>query len=348
MKTYNNLYTNLCSIENLFLAYKNARKGKSSKYYIKRFEKKKIRNIFLLKKELEYLTYKPKQLKRFIIKDPKTRTIHISDFRDRVVHHALINILQPIYEKIFIYDSYANRINKGTHKSIQRFNSFKRKVSKNGRLIKNPYNKNSIIGYVLKADIKQYFNEVNQEILIKIINKKIKDKNIIWLTKQILDNFNSNGNGKGMPLGNYTSQFFANVYLNDLNYFIKHELKAKYYIRYVDDFVIIHSSKKQLLKWKEEIIQFLKEKLKLEIHPDKSKIVPLLRGIDFVGFRNFYYYKLLRKRDIRKIINKIRNYKKGNIIEEKMLEIFQGWNAYAKWANSYKLRNKINKFFKQP
>jgi len=341
MKTYNNLYTNLCSLENLFLAYKNARKGKSSKYYIKRFEKKKVRNIFLLKKELESLTYKPKQLKRFIIKDPKTRTIHISDFRDRVVHHALINILQPIYEKIFIYDSYASRINKGTHKSIQRFNIFKRRVSKNGRLIKNPYSKNSIIGYVLKADIKQYFNEVNQEVLIKIINKKIKDKNVIWLTKQILNNFNSNENGKGMPLGNYTSQFFANVYLNDLDYFIKHELKAKYYIRYVDDFVILHSSKEQLLKWKEEIIQFLKEKLKLEIHPDKSKIVILLRGIDFVGFRNFYYYRLLRKRDIRKIINKIRNYKKGNITEEKMLEIFQGWNAHAKWANSYKLRKRI-------
>ena len=144
-----------------------------------------------------------------------------------------------------------------------------------------------------------------------------------------------------MPLGNLTSQFFANVYLNELDYFVKHNLKVKYYIRYVDDFVILHNSKEQLEVWKQEIDRFLRENLKLELHNEKSKIIPLSRGIDFVGFRNFYYCRLLRKRNIRKILLKIKEYKEGKISKEKIIESFQGWNAYAKWANSYKLRKGI-------
>ena len=144
-----------------------------------------------------------------------------------------------------------------------------------------------------------------------------------------------------MPLGNLTSQFFANVYLNELDYFVKHKLRARYYIRYVDDFVILHKSKKQLEIWKEQIDKFLLQKLKLELHPDKSKVVSLSRGVDFVGFRNFYYHTLLRKRNLRKIIYKIKKYKEGEISKEKVLESFQGWNAYAKWANTLKLRRRV-------
>jgi len=146
-----------------------------------------------------------------------------------------------------------------------------------------------------------------------------------------------------MPLGNLTSQFFANVYLNELDYFIKHKLRAKSYVRYVDDFVVLHNSKEQLEKWKEEIHSFLKEKLKLELHPQKSKIVPLSRGIDFVGFKNFYYFRLLRKRNIKSMSSKVGRYRNGEMTKEKLLESFQGWNAYAKWANSYKLRKSIVK-----
>lgn len=144
-----------------------------------------------------------------------------------------------------------------------------------------------------------------------------------------------------MSLGNLTSQFFANVYLNELDYFVKHTLNAKYYIRYVDDFIVLSSSKEQLKLWKKEIEKFLKEKLKLELHKDKSKIISLSKGIDFVGFRNFYYYKLLRKRNIRNILFKIKLYKEGEVSKEKMLETFQGWNAYAKWADSYRIRKGI-------
>jgi len=144
-----------------------------------------------------------------------------------------------------------------------------------------------------------------------------------------------------MPLGNLTSQFFANVYLNELDYFVKHKLRAKYYIRYVDDFVILHSSKFQLELWKEQINNFLIKELKLELHLEKSRVIPISRGIDFVGFRNFYYYKLLRKRNIRKILFRIKQYRNGEINYIKLLESYQGWLAYAKWADTYTLRKSL-------
>jgi len=146
-----------------------------------------------------------------------------------------------------------------------------------------------------------------------------------------------------MPLGNLTSQFFANVYLNDLDYFIKHILKARYYIRYVDDFIILHNSREQLKVWKREIDRFLREKLRLELHPQKSSIGSLSNNIDFVGFRNYWHFKLLRKRNLRKMLFRIEQYKEGEISKEKLLESFNGWNAYAKWANSFKLRKQVVK-----
>jgi len=144
-----------------------------------------------------------------------------------------------------------------------------------------------------------------------------------------------------MPLGNLTSQFFANVYLNELDQFVKHKLKAKYYIRYVDDFVILHFSKGQLNLWKDKINGFLSKELKLELHPDKSKIVSLSKGVDFVGFRNFYHYRLLRKRNVRKILGRIRDFYGDETSFWKIMESFNGWNAYAKWANSLKLRRRV-------
>ena len=148
---------------------------------------------------------------------------------------------------------------------------------------------------------------------------------------------------KGMPLGNLTSQFFANIYLNELDYFVKHQLKVKYYIRYVDDFVILHKSKLQLGKWKKEIDNFLKRELKIELHPQKSRIILLSKGIDFVGFRNFYYYRLLRKRNIRNIKRKIRLFNEGKIYLPRFVEVYQGWQAYTKWADTYKLRRNVLK-----
>lgn len=220
------LYAALCSYNNLFLAYKKARKRKTTKSYVIEFEKNLKENLLLLRSELLLHCYNPKPLVDFIINDPKTRKISKSDFRDMVVHHALCNIIELIFEKSFIYDSYANRIGKGTLKALHRFDFFKRKASKN----------NKVNCYILKADIKKYFENINHEILLSIIKKRISDKRIIWLIRKILANSSFQNNG--MPLGNLTSQFFANVYLNDFDWFVKTKLKAKYYIRYVDDFVI--------------------------------------------------------------------------------------------------------------
>jgi len=146
-----------------------------------------------------------------------------------------------------------------------------------------------------------------------------------------------------MPLGNLTSQFFGNIYLNELDYFVKHRLRAKYYIRYVDDFVILHESKEQLEEWKEEISKFLKENLELELHPQKSKICSLSNGVDFIGFRSFYHFRLPRKRNILKMKKKIKDFSDAKRGYKEMMEIYQGWQAYAKWANTHKLRKEIVK-----
>ena len=311
MKTYKLLYNKIFSISNLIAAYQNARKNKTRKDYVVEFEKNFDKNIRQLRNELKNEDYYPRQLKTFILRDPKTRKISKSAFRDRVVHHALIKIIEPIFDKTFIYDSCANRKGKGTLFAIKRFEKFQRKVSKNDKIVRNNIN-----GYCLKADIKHYFQEVNHDILLSIIKRKIKDERIINLIKKILNNGEVK-QGMGMPLGNLTSQFFANVYLNELDYFVKHELKVKYYIRYVDDFVILHQSKEQLEIWKDKINYFLNNNLKLEIHPEKSKIIPLSRGIDFVGFRNFYHFRLLRKRNIRSMKSKIDKYKNKEITKAK-------------------------------
>lgn len=334
------LYCKIYDNDNLLLAYKKARKGKTKKVYVREFEKDLENNLLSLHKELKNQTYSPKPLVTFILRDPKTRKISKSDFRDRVVHHALVRVIENIFDKAFVYDSCANRIGKGSLFGLKRFDEFKRKVTNN---LKSE-------AFCLKADIKHYFQEVDHTILINIIQRKIKDQKVIWLINQILSNLPAGKSGggrtglnssKGMPLGNLTSQFFANIYLNELDYFVKHKLKAKYYIRYVDDFVLFHKSKQKLEKWKQDLDYFLNNNLKLELHKQKSRIINLSNGIDFVGFRNFWNYRLLRKRNIKNMQNKVRKYKQGKLIKPKLLESFQGWNAYAKWANTYKLRRNV-------
>jgi len=182
------MYDEICSKENLLSAFKKARKGKTKKRYVKRFEKNLRENLMKLHNELTSQTYKTKHLKTFILRDPKTRKISKSAFRDRIVHHALINIIGFIFEKGFIYDSHANQVGKGTLKAVQRFNQFKARVTRN----------NTRKCYVLKADIKHYFNEVNHNILLKILKNKIEDKKVIWLVNRILKNGVSGGRANGL------------------------------------------------------------------------------------------------------------------------------------------------------
>ena len=334
------MYEELCSKENLIFAFRKAKIGKTKKRYVKRFKKYFEENILRLREELLDKTYKPYPLKTFILRDPKTRKINKSAFRDRVVHHALINVIKCLFESGFIYDSHANQIGKGTLKAIERFDKFKRKVSRN----------NTRKCFILKADIKHYFEEVNYDILINILKRKIDDKDVLWLIRLIINNQVIGGKKiKGMPLGNLTSQFFANVYLNELDQFVKHKLKVKYYIRYVDDFVILHDSKKQLKEWKNEIEFFLKERLDLELHPDKSQILKLEKGIEFLGFRIFNHHKLLKKGNMKHFERKLNQmeimFKEGLLDREKIVEILEGWLAYAVNGDTYKYRKYVVKNF---
>lgn len=328
MKTYDNIYSEIISLKNLISAEKKARKGKTKRNYLKEFEKDIAYNLKVLYDELNTKTYKPKPLKSFILRDPKTRKISKSEFRDRIVHHALIKVIEPIFEKTFIYDSCANRIGKGTSFALKRFEKFQRKATHN-------FSKEALC---LKADIRHYFHDVDRKILLEIIKEKIQCKDTINLIKLILNNFEGN---KGMPLGNLTSQFFANVYLNKLDYFVKHELKVRYYIRYVDDFVILHKSKKQLELWKKDIDVFLLGKLKLELHPEKTKIISFSKGVDFVGFRNFYYFKILRKRSMKNMLKNMGLFKAEIISKENLSEIFKGWQAHAKQGDCHDIINRL-------
>lgn len=351
MKTYTKLYDKICSADNIELAYRKARKRKSSRPDVQEFEQKLKENLQKLQQELVAETYQPIPLKTFILRDPKTRKISKSDFRDRVVHHSICNLIEPIFEKRFIHDSYANRKGKGTSAAVKRFNAFKRKASSNGTKVHNTneqkYSNNYVRGYVLKADIRKYFDYVDHDILLQILSKKLADRKLIKLIEKILANHKTPHLGKGMPLGNLTSQFFANVYLNELDMFVKHQLKAKHYLRYVDDFVIFHKDKKILQDYKEKINLFLKENLLLDLHPQKSKIRPLARGLDFVGYRIFYYYILLRKRNRRKIEHKLNEieklYKDKAISKETIDQTINGWFGYMNGSNTHNLRQKMLK-----
>jgi len=252
MKIYKNIFEKIVSLENLFSAWEEFKKGKQKKKDVMKFEFNLEENTFNLHRELKNKTYKHGSYHDFYITDPKLRHIHKAAVKDRVLHHAVYSVLNPIFEPTFIYDSYSCRKGKGIHKGIYRLEKFLRKISKN----------NLGSCFVLKCDIKKFFESVNHGVLISIIEKRIKDNDAIWLIKEIIESFNP-----GVPIGNLTSQMFANIYLNELDQFVKQKLKIPFYYRYTDDFVIINESKEKLEKWLLEIKNFLFEKLKMELHP---------------------------------------------------------------------------------
>lgn len=221
-------YLDLIALDNLFQAWIEFRKGKSKRLDVQTFERNLEDNLFKLHEKLQNKTYKHGGYHSFYVNDPKQRHIHKASVADRIIHHLLYTFLYKLFDNTFIYDSYSCRLEKGTHKGVKRLEIFARKVSKN-------YTASC---WALKYDIKKFFASINHEILLGLIMRKIQDEGILWLIKQIIDSFHSErGEGKGMPLGNLTSQVFANIYLNELDQFVKHKLKVKFYLRYADDFL---------------------------------------------------------------------------------------------------------------
>lgn len=326
MKRLNHLFESFCSFENLLNAYYKAKKGTRSNIETAKFFFHLEDEILEIQAELKNLQYKPAPYKYFKISDPKERTISVAVFRDRVVHHALVNILEPIYEARFIFDSYATRKGKGTHAAINRAQSF---------LQKNKW--------FFKTDIDKYFDSIDQNILMNILKKKIKDDRLLSITERIVKN---GGCGeKGLPIGNLTSQFFANVYLNSFDTFVKEQLKARYYIRYMDDFVVFCKEKKQLKMLRQPMTEYLKDCLGLELKDSATFLNSSINGLTFLGKRVFAQNIRIAKPNLKRFLKRMKQkelaYSKGEITEETFLASMNSYWANLSFYNSHQLKLKL-------
>ena len=327
-KTLNNQFDKCLTYKKLYQAYKRASLGKGNKKKVLVYSKDLERNLIELKKELENNTYKVSEYNSFVIYEPKVRIIKALPFKDRVVQQWYIKefIISNILPK-FIYDSYACLDNKGTHKAVNRVQYFMREM-------KREYGKY----YILKCDIKKFFNNIDRDILYKIINKHIIDKKVLNLTKILIFDDDKK---KSLPIGNYCSQYFSNIYLNEFDYFIKYKLKIKYYVRLADDFVILLENKEECKKILNEIIIFLDKELKLELN-NRTKYFSNTLGVDFCGYRIFETHKIIRKRikkNIRKKISKWNELAENKKLDVKKMDIsLNSYFGHIQHSNSYKMK----------
>jgi len=293
-------FEDIICLENLLEAWKEFVKGKKNKKDVQEFSLHLMDNLILLNQELSKNTYNHGAYQAFKINDPKPRDIHKATVRDRLLHHAIYRKLYPFFDRTFIADSYSCRINKGTHKAITRFLHFGQIVSKN----------NSKNCWILKGDIKKFFANINHQILNSILCEYIPNKNIIRLLEKVIGSFVTKGKiGIGLPLGNLTSQLLVNIYMNKFDQLVKHKLKIKNYIRYADDFVIFSENRNYLEDLIPVMSKFLKNELKLELHPDKIFLKNLSSGIDFLGYANFSDHRVLRTKTKRRMMKKLRQKK---------------------------------------
>ncbi|QQS26803.1 group II intron reverse transcriptase domain-containing protein [bacterium] len=340
---------------NLHQAYLDCKKYKNQTFYHQKFAYDLEKNLSKLELDLVNRTYRPERSIAFVVTQPKIREIFAADFRDRVIHHLLYNYLAPVFEPRFIYDSWACRPAKGTHGAMLRLQQFTRKVSQNRR---------SRDCYYLKMDIKSFFTSIDKHILYQLVERRVKNKEIRWLAHvnifhdcardippriqsapTLFDSLPLDKSlftvepGKGLPIGNLTSQFFANVYLHELDAFVKHHLKARYYVRYVDDFVIVHEDQTVLERYKQEITEFVWQRLRLKVHPGKVFIRPISDGIDFVGYVVRPDYILIRRR----VVGEWRRRMEQAATPDQQQTIYHSYQAHARWADSHKLQRVMRK-----
>jgi retron-type reverse transcriptase len=292
------MYDSIISLENLLGAWKDFLKGKRSKDDVQKFQYQLSDNLLSLHSDLLNKKYAHGGYYAFNISDPKPRNIHKANVRDRLLHHAIYHKLYPFFDPKFIHDSYSCRKWKGTHKAIQRFKTFANKRSKN----------NTRTLWMLKCDIRKFFESIDHGVLITILKSNITDMNVIDLLSRVITSFHSTEKGKGLPLGNLTSQLLVNVYMNTFDQFIKHKLKVKHYIRYADDFVLMHEDKDFLKDMLQKMQYFLKEKLKLDIHPHKTHLKTYTSGVDFLGWINFPDHRVLRTNTKHRMFKKMKDY----------------------------------------
>lgn len=316
-------YQDIISIDNLLEAWREFVKGKRKRKDMQVFERNLMGNIIDLHKELLAGTYEHSNYEAFNIADPKPRNIHKASVRDRLLHHAMYRILYPFFDRTFIADSYSCRKGNGTHKAINRFSAFAYKVSKN----------HTKTVWVLKCDVKKFFASIDQAILLGTVRKYIPDKKIIALFSEIIGSFHSTEKGKGLPLGNLTSQLLVNIYMNEFDQYMKHKIKATYYIRYADDFVILaggREGKHWLEKVRKETGVFLEKELRLLFHPKKVFIKTFASGVDFLGWVHFPKHRVLRGATKRRMMRNL-NEKAGKP------ETLQSYLGLLSHGNSYKI-----------
>lgn len=358
----------LFSFENIYKQYLKCRKNKRNTVNALKFEINCEENLIDLKRELDTGSYYPSRSVCFMATKPKLREIFAADFRDRIVHHVLVDYLERIWEPKFIFDSYACRKKKGIHLGIKRLQGFLRKVTRNG----------SSGAFYLQLDIKNYFMSIDKDILYGIIADKVRDESVLWLAKILIYHdctkdyvlkgdrgylnkiapqkslFSTKGR-KGLPIGNLTSQFFANVYLNELDQFVKHHLKCRYHLRYCDDFVILSEQRDKLIEWKDEIERFLAGRLRLRLNRKRQSFQPVSNGINFLGYIIRPDYLLVRRRVASNMKTRIEQFKVKLISEqngkrivkydygllERLRAVIASYFGHMKWANTYNLRRAI-------
>jgi len=345
MKTYKHLYPTVVSFENLYLAYKGAARGKRGQPNVAAFDLNLEDNLFQLQRELQARTYCPAAYYSFYIHDPKHRLVSAALFRDRVVHHALVRVIEPIFERSFIADSYANRTGKGTHRALDRAQFFARRYR-----------------YVLQCDVRQFFPSVDHTVLRGILARKLADRDAMWLVDRIVDSgvgvlseaydmvwfpgddLWAAGLPRGLPIGNLTSQFWANCYLNPFDHFVKRVLRCKGYVRYVDDMLLFSDDKAQLWAWKRAVRDFLAG-LRLALHERESTVYPVSNGIPFLGFRVYPTHRRLKRPNGLAFARRLRRscaaVARGEMTHEELGRRVQGWIAHAAHGDTYRLRRSL-------
>jgi hypothetical protein len=345
-RTFKGLYPAIYDLENLWLAWRRARRGGKRKWpTVAAFEVDLEQNLWALHEALRDKAYRPGPYRHFTIQEPKPRRISAAPFRDRVVHHALMQVTWPIFEARMIDDSYACRAGKGTHRAIDRCQQFARAYP-----------------YVLQCDVVQFFPSADHAVLRAQLARHIACVDTLWLIDRILesgsgvlahhydmvyfagDDLLAAARPRGLPIGNLTSQSWANVYLNDLDQFVKHTLRCRAYLRYCDDFLLFAGDKATLWRWRSEVVDKLAE-LRLTLHEDRAQVFPVTDGIPWLGFRVFPTHRRLKRRNVKlfgRRLRALRNaYRAGEIGLEKVRESVRAWIAHAAHGDTYRLRRAL-------
>ncbi len=349
VKSRTDLYSRLCSWENLILAARKAMRRKRSKPYVDTFWLNLEPELAGIRRELLDKSYLPGRYRHHWVHEPKRRFISAAPFRDRVVHHALCNLIEPVFERGFIADSYSCRVGKGTHEALRRCSDFL------GRF-----------RYFMKVDVREYFDSIDHGILMGMIARRIRCRPTLRLVRKIMDShetvrdhsgffpgdtlFTPYERRRGLPIGNLTSQLFANLYLDGFDHFVKERLRVKGYIRYTDDMVLFSNSKKELWRWRDRMAEYL-ESLRLRFNSRKTQVAPVKEGVEFLGFRLYPGRSKILPESIGRFRRRMKRLWRmefvGAVDAERVSRSVLGWAAHAAHGHTCRLRQALYNEFSE-